>query len=229
MKPKSRLVQSNQDSLHSDLVPLWKKYKETQFCKTYAAHTRIAFESIREKISNTSQPIILDSGCGVGHSSIWLAEHYPEHWIIGVDKSEFRLKKNPYVFKDSPSNLFLIRAELIDFWRLLRENNIGIDRHYIFYPNPWPKKKDVKKRFHAHPVISDLLHLSSYFLLRSNWHIYVLEFAQAVEYWLGIEPEIKALEAIEPVTLFEQKYLASGHPLYELSFSMPLPPRSQHK
>ena len=222
MKNKSRLVQSNQDSPHSDLIPLWEKYKETQFCKACAAHTRVAFESVREIICHSSRPIILDSGCGAGDSSIWLAEHYPEHWVIGIDKSESRLKKNSCLLRDRPPNLFLIRAELIDFWRLLKENNIRIDRHYLFYPNPWPKKKDVKKRFHGHPVISDLLHLSSCFLLRSNWYIYVLEFAQAVEYWLDIKPEIKELNALNPVTLFEKKYLASGHTLYELSYSMPL-------
>ncbi len=222
MNNHSRQVQSNQDSPHSELVSFWKKYKETSFCKPYAAHTRIAFESIREKICTIPRPIIIDSGCGVGDSSLWLAEKFPDHWIIGIDKSESRLKKNQCLFKDRYPNLFLVRAQLTDFWRLLRANNIHIDQHYLFYPNPWPKKKDVKKRFHGHPVISDLLHLSSFFLLRSNWHIYVLEFAQAVEYWLGIAPKIQKLNTIEPVTLFEKKYLSSGHPLYELSFFLPL-------
>jgi tRNA (guanine-N7-)-methyltransferase len=220
MTKKSKPVQSNQDSPHSDLTLLWQKYKQTEFCKSYAAHTQLAFESIKEIISKTPRPIILDSGCGVGDSSVWLAENFPTHWIIGVDKSESRLNKNPCFSADMYPNLVLVRAELTDFWRLLRKSGIHIDRHYLYYPNPWPKKKDLKKRFHGHPVISDLLRLSSFFQLRSNWTIYVMEFAQAVEYWLDIKPDIKTLGVIEPVTLFEKKYLASGHLLYELTFSL---------
>jgi tRNA (guanine-N7-)-methyltransferase len=41
--------------------------------------------------------LILDAGCGVGHSTIQLARAFPDHWVIGVDQSEDRLsRKKPY-------------------------------------------------------------------------------------------------------------------------------------
>jgi tRNA G46 methylase TrmB len=41
-------------------------------------------------------PLILDAGCGVGHSTIQLAREFPDHWVIGVDQSEDRLsRRNP--------------------------------------------------------------------------------------------------------------------------------------
>lgn len=78
------------------------------------------------------------------------------------------------------NNLFLVRADVIDFWRLALEHNWSIDKHYVLYPNPWPKKRQIKRRFHGHPVFFDMIRLAKYIELRSNWQIYAEEFAIAL-------------------------------------------------
>ena len=57
---------------------------------------------------------------------------------------------------------------------------------------------------------------------RSNWPVYVREFAFAVRHVAGVEPEsIGQLPIIEPITPFERKYHARGEPLFMCRFELP--------
>ncbi len=47
-------------------------------------------------------------------------------------------------------NLLLIRGELLSFWKMIAlESDLVVDRHYLLHPNPSPKAKQVKDRFHG--------------------------------------------------------------------------------
>ena len=89
--------------------------------------------------------------------------------VIGVDRSFVRLNRNGLVakhekknsqpqryndkngsplssaeaskrpFQAASSNVLLVRAELTDFWRCSLEAKWNVSRHYILYPNPYPK------------------------------------------------------------------------------------------
>jgi tRNA G46 methylase TrmB len=82
------------------------------------------------------------------------------------------------------SNVLWIRAELIDFWRLMLENKQShpwkLTNHYLLYPNPYPKLKRLKSRFYAHPGFPILLRLGGDIIIRSNWKTYLEEFAKSV-------------------------------------------------
>ena len=123
--------------------------------KPIAAHTRCAFEILVEMIEeekhrqsatqSSLQPsskriydgIVLDSGCGTGRSTKILASTlYPNHLVVGVDRSLARLTKtkdNRDVIDENLSegeayccqvseNAYLVRAELVDFWRCCVEH-----------------------------------------------------------------------------------------------------------
>ena len=49
--------------------------------------------------------------------------------------------------------------------------------------------------------------------LRSNWKIYVDEFAIASRL-LGLDAKVESLSATEPMTLFERKYTANNENLW---------------
>ena len=61
-----------------------------------ARHTAAAFEATKELLdrSGSSRKFILDSGCGTARSSMLLGEEYPDHTILGVDRSFVRLNRN---------------------------------------------------------------------------------------------------------------------------------------
>ena len=52
--------------------------------------------------------------------------------------------------------------------------------HYLLYPNPYPKAKQMKSRWYGHPSFPLILQLGGDILVRSNWETYLNEFAQAV-------------------------------------------------
>ena len=48
-------------------------------------------------------------------------------------------------------NMILVRANCIDFWRLLWESGLSIESHTLLYPNPYPKPRQVAMRWHGSP------------------------------------------------------------------------------
>eukprot|EP00521_Asterionellopsis_glacialis_P015351 CAMPEP_0195300386 /NCGR_PEP_ID=MMETSP0707-20130614/27311_1 /TAXON_ID=33640 /ORGANISM="Asterionellopsis glacialis, Strain CCMP134" /LENGTH=337 /DNA_ID=CAMNT_0040363061 /DNA_START=109 /DNA_END=1125 /DNA_ORIENTATION=+ len=162
-----------------------------------AAHTRAAFDQVSSFVNSSTTKVILDSGCGTGKSTKLLGEQYPDHLVIGVDRSFTRLSKNSLDLKNETndatkecerpfqalsSNVILVRAELTDFWRCSLEANWNVCRHYILYPNPYPKKNRIKKRFYAHPAFPLILANGGDIVVRSNWYGYLNEFSKSVIY-----------------------------------------------
>ena len=93
----------------------------------------------------------------------------------------------------------------------------AIAQHYLLYPNPWPKAKHVKRRWHAHPVFPAIIDLGGRLELRTNWSIYAREFELALTH-LGIDAaRVEPLAPATTWTPFERKYRASGHPLFRLT------------
>ena len=183
----------------------------------------------KKQLPDTSKVnVILDSGCGTGKSSIILGEMYPNCVVIGVDQSLARLSRNKsYKQSDDPEengnekqisgnassnnednsqsdNVLLLRAELSDFWKCLLsscqwQESVSIHKHYLLYPNPYPKKSRLKNRFYAHPAfpllmmtimmddnVSDGDVLSAgedKLIVRSNWKGYLNEFKAAIDIW----------------------------------------------
>jgi tRNA G46 methylase TrmB len=164
-----------------------------------------------------NRPVILDSGCGVGRSTRYLAERYPEHVVIGIDQSVHRLSKAQ--LDSLPANMLLIRANLVDFWRLAAGSRWQLNKHYLLYPNPWPKTEHLKRRWHGHPVFPDLLALGGQLELRTNWEIYALEMQQALEY-SGHSVVVNCFEPGNYLTPFEEKYHRSGQRLFKLTASL---------
>ena len=191
-----------------------QKHKSHPFRKPFAEHTKIIFDRLYEFVSAGDRPIVLDSCCGVGESTAFLAGQFPNHLVIGVDKSLHRISKHALCQKKKPRNYLLVQAEIFDFWRLVHRAQWPVTHHFIFYPNPWPKKKDIGKRIHAHPVFRHLVQLSEHIELRSNWQIYVSEFSFAYSFYTGRDVITEQFSPLQPVTPFERKYCSSGHLLY---------------
>lgn len=169
-------------------------YTALKHCRTWEAfsksnviakHTYVAFQEAKGFVDNfyvninkssnhtlgenMQKFVILDSGCGVGLSSIKLALSNPDVPVIAIDRSFVRLSRNKFSnysqqFQNTsnedeflvtdassgPSNLLMIRAELTDFWYLVCHiSDWYIKAHYILYPNPYPKSKHLQRRWHG--------------------------------------------------------------------------------
>lgn len=229
--------------------------------KPIASHTRNAFDQLKPLV-DTSKKIILDSGCGTARSTVLLGEKYPDHIVIGIDRSFVRLNRNQLKsdtyditldrtstedsqrpFQAVSANVLLVRAELIDFWRCCLSEKWEISKHFIFYPNPYPKKARVKSRFYGHPAFPLILMLGGDITLRSNWKGYLKEFSNSVEYaheYYMLQSDrlnpagkylddarkgpIERLDKTFAWTNFEKKYDVIG----ELTYELILQPKSNY-
>jgi tRNA G46 methylase TrmB len=112
-----------------------------------------------------------------------------------------------------------VQADLNDFWRLAFEAGWQPTHHYLLYPNPWPKAKHIGRRWHGAPVFPFIVKLGGILEVRSNWDIYVKEFARALEL-AGQPAVVEAYESDSAITPFERKYWASGQSSTRLKIAL---------
>jgi hypothetical protein len=173
--------------------------------------------------------------------------------VIGIDRSVHRLRKNPHVPRGSDeskdveddgadngdsnllvqqvaANVWLVRAELADFWRCLARNECHVQQHYRLYPNSYPKLSRLKLRWYAHPAFSLLLQTAGEALtVRSNWKHYLEEFAVAATIVADLNKNgdnghqclvpgavLQRSPQDTSWTNFEEKYKIVGEATYEL-------------
>lgn len=217
MYANSRDIRSAQSGPHEKLAELLARQRQQAFRKPYAPWNVAAFEAAMRAWGGHS-PLLLDAGCGVGWSSLQLAQAYPDHFVLGVDQSADRIGRGKP--GEQPANLYFARADLIDFWRLLLEAGVRPAQHYILYPNPWPKIGHLGRRWHGHPVFPTVIALGGVLEARSNWRIYLEEMAQAVALLGGGQASVEPWTAETPLTAFERKYRDSGQALYRLQLDL---------
>ena len=214
MQHNSRPVTSNQPGPHQDLARRVSRALSHPLRKPVAAHTQQSFAQAAEWLASRQAPLILDSGCGVGVSTRHLAQRFPAHAVMGIDRSEDRLGRD---HGELPGNALLVRADLVDFWRLAYQTGWTPEYHYLLYPNPYPKAGHLKMRWHGHAVLPTLLALGGHLELRSNWGLYVEEFALAVAQVTGQQAKVcEFTPEGDYLTPFEAKYAQSGQALWRL-------------
>lgn len=212
------LVSSTQTDVHPRLQSCVRKHLESTWSQPLHFPSKESFGLLEKQgVFAGGRPLILDSGCGTGASTQQLAGIYPDHLVIGVDQSLKRLAKsgvNSSIL--CIDNYVLLRAELATFWRLLLNSSISLERHFLFYPNPWPKPGHLSRRWHGHPVFPQLLALGGEIEMRCNWQVYAQEFARAVGFATNAEIYAKEIKPGKGITPFEQKYLERRQTLFSV-------------
>lgn len=225
--PQNPNILSRQTDIHEDLSRLLARHQPHAFQKPYTDYNRAAFARFMQAWAASQwAPLIVDAGCGVGESTLHIARAHANAFVVGVDQSEDRLTTQKSWWRDEwPSNFVWIRADLVDFWRLLHEElarrGERLYKHFILYPNPWPKIGHLQRRWHGHAVFPTIVALGGTLECRSNWPVYVREFAFAVQHATGRAPEECApMLVTEPITPFERKYQSRGEPLFRVRFAL---------
>jgi len=224
MRPqdRSREVFSSQEGVHPRLGEVLDRHLSSRWAQPFHRPTVEAFQALQSLLEDRVDRLVLDSGCGTGDSTRELAKQLPECTVIGIDKSSARLSRTGVTsYPHREKNAVWLRAELSTFWRLAVEAGWQLERHYLLYPNPWPKPGALQRRWHAHPVFPELLKLGGRLEMRTNWEIYALEFAAAMNRALGVQVKPASPPELPVMTPFESKYRNSGHDLYSVVVSCP--------
>lgn len=235
----ARSISTNQIDVHPDLLKTLAKHKSAEFKRPVAQHTTIAFGAMLDWLSTWGGDVIIDAGCGVGQSTLKIAAMYPHAKVVGIDKSIARLDKHKSYVNTarqtgaigvepepiySDANYLLLQADLNDFWRLLADYIECSDpawqvvRQFILYPNPYPKKNQLSKRWHGCALFPIIIGVCANIELRSNWQIYLQECAVAAKFY-GLDTMLSTIDSDEnylAYTPFERKYLDANQTCFKL-------------
>ena len=211
--PSPKIV-SQQTQPHARLQEIVYRHRDTEYQENIPEYAQQGFESVQQWVDEQAKPIILDSGCGTGESSLLLAEKYPHCCVLGIDKSAQRLGRGQS--DQQPDNVYFTRNDCIHLWRLMARQNWTIQAHYLLYPNPWPKSGHVQRRWHAHPVFPNFLQLGGEVILRTNWKVYAQEFSESVYFITGRRWPVQSYQVDLAISPHERKYHHSAHDLYQV-------------
>ena len=125
--------------------------KELQESKFYINNPEIGYKNNwRNKFKDKNNPLYIEIGCGKGIFIAILAKKNPQINFIAIDMIEAMLgvaKRNieSSYNGEEINNLFLIRANAERIFDIFGEED-QINRIYINFCNPWPRKKHKKRR-----------------------------------------------------------------------------------
>lgn len=164
-------------------------------------------------------PVEVEIGIGKGRFLLSAAELRPEIRMLGVEWSNHYLRiAESRAVRRGLTNVRFIRVDA----RELVHRGIpdrSVDCYYVFYPDPWPKKRHNKRRFFQPGTIDDLART-----LVPGGCIHAA--TDHVDYWSAMEPLLDGrndfqrlpefggdrfpLPVDEPLTNFEAKYEVEG-------------------
>jgi tRNA (guanine-N7-)-methyltransferase len=99
----------------------------------------------REDYFKNNNPIAVELACGRGEYTIGLASLFPDRNYIGVDIKGDRIWKGSGVaLENSLTNVAFLRT-LITYLEIFFEPG-EIDELWLTFPDPRPKKRDIKRR-----------------------------------------------------------------------------------
>lgn len=174
----------------------------------------------------SGNPLDLEIGCGVGWHPIQYASEHPERFLIAIEHTRTRFnsfERRLHTHKDL-SNLLAVHSNAIP-WITCAIQAASVSRIFLLHPNPYPKKSDQNKRWHAMPFADRLIGVlkpGGEIYLATNERFY---FEEARDFWISnwglelIEEKTFTIATVpggKPRTHFEKKYLNRGERCYEL-------------
>jgi tRNA (guanine-N7-)-methyltransferase len=174
-----------------------------------------------DEIFPTYKVRIMEIGFGMGEATAILAKNFPETAFLavevhrpGVGKLCARLEEN------QSQNVRILQHDVID---VINEQlaDDSLDGVHIFFPDPWPKKRHVKRRLIT-PVFLDLLYLKiktgGFIHVATDW----VPYAEFVMKSFAARPKFQGGEVARPdwrpITRFEGQGLDKNHRVTDMRY-----------
>ena len=177
-----------------------------------------------DPILSTAQHAVLEIGCGHGHWLTAYATAHPATTCIGLDIISQRVAKSQLkATKRQLNNLHFIKAEAIEFIEILPPS-VSFDWIMVLFPDPWPKKRQQKRRLIQKPFTSLLaskLSKGGYIYCVTDWEEYAYQMLDVLGSTEGLENPYQGFcPAVtwRDTTKFEKKGLEKHHPINEVWF-----------
>ncbi len=173
-----------------------------------------------KELFGNEHPVVLEIGSGKGRFLIGSAMERPDRNFIGIEKSlHYYRVITERVAKRGLSNVRIVNH---DAYLVLRDMipDASIAEVHIYFPDPWPRKRDQKRRIIRGEVLQEIGRV----LVEGGEAVYVTDHK---EYLDVAAPQIAEFFKSEtrvpgpddpPRTNYEAKYRAAGRAIYEMRF-----------
>lgn len=169
-------------------------------------------------------PRILEIGCGMGETTVAIAAAHPECDYIGIEvhtPGVGSLLKQ--IDEAGLSNVRVIQHDAVAVMDTMIPPS-SLDGMHIFFPDPWPKKRQQKRRLIQSPFIAlaaSRLKPGGYLHAATDWQ----EYAEQILAVFSAEPTLvntatgyAEKPAYRPQTKFETRGLKLGHGVWDIVF-----------
>lgn len=168
----------------------------------------------------------LEIGFGMGDALVSMAKAHPEHDYLGIDV--YHPGVGHLLMQIESNQLTNVRAVCADAMDVLQDSlpSHSLDAVYLFFPDPWPKKRHHKRRL-IQPEFLNLLakrmKSGSYLYLATDWQDYAQQMLQVLEAAPEFTNKMTASHFAprppeRPLTKFEQRGLRLGHSVWDLCY-----------
>ncbi len=166
-------------------------------------------------------PIDIDIGAGKGRFLNELATSFPERNFLAVERAHKYYKLCcDRAARRGFQNVRLLCTTAEDlFFRLIPPETV--DRIFVLFPDPWPKKRHHKRRFlntEAAATMRLALKPGGQLLIKSDHHEYAEVINEVVRNAEGYDLlDADAIFEDMPISGFEQKYRVEGRPIHRFA------------
>jgi tRNA (guanine-N7-)-methyltransferase len=178
---------------------------------------------------NNDHPITLELACGRGEYTVGLAKIFSANNYIGVDiKGERIWKGSTWAVENNLDNVAFLRTHILFIESFFQPGEV--DEVWITFPDPRPKKRDVKRRLTSSrflDVYKKLIKPGSYVRLKTDntkLYEYSLEEVQAradiddLKFTSDLYNSELRPECFDIKTKYEEEFAAKGEKIKYLRF-----------
>ena len=180
-----------------------------------------------DELFGRAAPHVLEIGLGMGDALAEMALAHPEKDYLGVEV--YRPGVGALLNKLVESNVTNVRVITEDIkavlQQMIRDNTL--DAVFVFFPDPWPKKRHHKRRLIQLPFVEllrDKLKSGGVLHMATDWEDYARHMMRVMskvngfvnaagDYNFAPRPDYR------PLTRFEQRGIGLGHEVRDLIFT----------
>ena len=170
-------------------------------------------------------PLVVEIGSGQGHAIVHAASTRPDTDFIAVEVFRAGLARTMLdADREGARNLRLVEANAPEVLEHLLPT-ASVDELWIFFPDPWHKKKHTKRRLVApdFPALAArVLRDGALLRLATDWEDYALQMravmADAADFAPAFEGEWAPRFDGRIMTAFERKGIAKGRDIRDLTY-----------
>lgn len=174
-----------------------------------------------DEIFPTQKIRILEIGFGMGEATAILAKEFPETAFLGVEVHRPGVGKLcAQLEANGSTNVRILHHDVIDVINNQLSDN-ALDGVHIFFPDPWPKKRHIKRRLITPEflrLIYPKLKKGAFIHVATDWVPYaefvMKSFSQVLEYHGG---EVER-PTWRPITRFEGQGIDKNHRVTDMRY-----------